>query len=129
MTTDWKKVTEQLAAHRNHSKNLPDGAKPLHSMLFTKDEIEKLLNQKKDGTQLDGIRVYLGADNVDGHHIVTTMHAVACEKTADGDFTDFKIEEHLPSADAIALTAAAPLLGGGIPCPPQCHPKKNFLNS
>lgn len=128
MTNDWNKVKEQVAAFRKHTKNLPESVRPIHSVLFTKEEIEKLLNQKNDGSQLDGIRVYLGAEHVDGH-MVTTMHAVACEKTSDGSYHDYKIEEHLPSAEDVAISAAAPLLGGGIPCPPQCSLKKTFLNS
>lgn len=129
MTADWKKVKQQVATFRSHTKNLPSGAgeKAIHSILFSKAEIEKLLAQKNDGSQLDGIRVYLGGEMVDGH-MVTTIHAIACEKDLNGDYHDYKIEEQLPGDDAAALSAAMPLLGGGMPCPPQCS-KTNFLNS
>ncbi|HRI19644.1 MAG TPA: hypothetical protein PLA68_01765 [Panacibacter sp.] len=129
MTADWKKVKQQVATFRDHSKDLPTaaGKKAIHSILFTKEEIEKLLNQKNDGHQLDGIRVYLGGEMIDGH-MVTTMHAIACEKDTNDNYHDYKIDEQLLAGDTAALSAAMPLLGEGMPCPPQCS-KTNFLNS
>ena len=127
MTQDWNKVQQQVAAFRNHVKNMPAAANAVHSVLITKEEIEKLLNQKNDGSQLDGIRVYFGGEETDGH-VVPTLHAIAVEKDAGGGYNDYKIGQQLPADNAAAAGTAMPLLGVLLPCPPQCS-KQNFLNT
>lgn len=129
MANDWKKVKNEVDAFKTHAKKFSEAAaaKTVHSVLFTKEEIEKLLNQKGDGSQLDGIRIYLGGENVDGH-MVPSIHAIAAEKDEHGNFHDFSIEENMPDGDGEKLAAIMPMATSGVPCPPQCS-KKNFLNS
>lgn len=129
MTTNWNEVKKQVEAFRSHVKKMSPAAAStaIHSILITKEEIEKLLNQKKDGTQLDGIRVYFGGEETDGH-LVPNLHTIAVEKDEAGNYTDYKIGQALPSIDAAAISTSMPLLGIALPCPPQCG-VQNFLNS
>ncbi len=129
MKTNWNEVKKQIDAFRSYVKKMSPAAAStaVHSVLITKEEIEKLLNQKNDGSLLDGIRVYFGGEETDGH-LVPNLHTIAVEKDASGNYTDYKIGNQIPQSDTAAFATSMPLTAILVPCPPQCG-TKNFLNS
>ncbi len=128
MTNDWNKVKQQVAAFRKYINDLPSatGSKASYCYMVTREEIEKLMNQRNDGSKLDGVRIYIGADIINGH-IIPNVHVVACEKDGNADYHDYKITAQLPS-DIAMQNSSMPLLAEGRPCPVWCS-KQNFLNS
>ena len=129
MSTNWTQVKKQIKTLREHLRQIPGTKKKQHVCLITKEEIERLLSQKNDGSKLDGLRIYLGAEK-DGDHIMPTIAAiVACEKDADGSYHDFNV----PEKNLRTLTLKGPenealmSVGKALPCPDWCS-KSNILS-
>lgn len=145
MSDNWSVIREEVHTFRNYVKRLPPKAeeKAHFCYLLKKEEIDRLLNLKGDGTQLDGVRMYIGGNMIDGH-LVPTVHVVVCEK--DGDqYNDYNVPSSLPHDVAMAAeTGLAPMAlkaatsssdggsggstGGTAPCPATCS-GTNILNS
>jgi hypothetical protein len=62
MSTNWSKVKKQIKTLREYLKQIPQQEKIPHACLITKEEIDRLLAQKGDGSSLDGLRIYMGAE-------------------------------------------------------------------
>lgn len=135
MANNWKKTKEEIKTFRHYVEKLPAKAKEeaAYCYLITKEEIHRLLNQKGDGERLDGIRVYLGGQTIEGS-MVPNIHVVACEKDGDGQYHDYNIGKEAPDATAANELSASlakssqVLLGDTRPCPTWCS-QTNFLNS
>ena len=91
---------------------------------LTREEINALLEQKNNGHSLDGLRVYLGANLIEGHAI-PNIHVVACEKDAHDDFNDFEPANHA-SIEKNSNGKSFPLVAKGRPCPTACG-KNNLI--
>jgi hypothetical protein len=130
MNTNWNQVKKQIKALREYLKQIPDTSKKQHACLITKEEIERLLSQKNDGSRLDGLRIYMGAE-ISGDYILPTIAAiVACEKDADGKYQDFNVPEKNLKTLTLKSTENGKLLpvGNTYPCPDWCS-KSNILNA
>ncbi len=93
MNTNWAQVKKQIKTLREYLRQIPATSKKQHACLITIEEIERLLSQKNDGSKLDGLRIYMGAEK-NGDYILPTIAAiVACEKDADGSYQDFNVPE------------------------------------
>ena len=79
-----------------------------------------MLKQKDANSLLDGIRIYFGANMVEGN-MVPTVHVVACEKDASSPdlMNDYNIGDTVPGS--------ATLVADTHPCPIYCG-KSNILN-
>lgn len=132
MADNWSTIKKEVSTYRDYVKNLPAdaAAEAKFCYLLSKDEINRLLGQKGDGTTLDGIRIYLGANEIEGK-LVPTIHAVAVEKSGAA-FNDYNVPKAMPEAGhAPSLFGAAPGTGstGNLPpCPSICS-DNNILNS
>jgi hypothetical protein len=129
--TDWDLVTKKIATLKDYlkTKKVPH-SKVQHACFISKEEIERLL-QQKGTTHLDGIRIYLGAE-LHGDDIVPNIAAVvACEKTGENKFDDFNVPESYEHI-ALKVTAGASTTQSGtattMPCPSWCS-TKNIINS
>lgn len=112
---------EQINNMKNYLDSLPPviNDKKAYCFMITKSEINELLTQKNDGQSLDGIRVYLGANVIEGH-VIPNIHVIACEKDAENSYNDFEPEtNNLKKQDL-------PLVAQGKPCPTECG-KKRFI--
>jgi len=148
MSDNWSVVRTDVHTFREYVKRLPDTAhkKASYCYLITRQEIERLLALKGKGHSLDGLRIYLGAEMVEGH-LVPNVHVVACEH--DGTFyNDFNVPVNMPPTHNVADTTIKPMAfaaaatttgdsGSGTgsgstgvtaPCPNFCG-KTNILNS
>lgn len=141
MSDNWSVIRSEVHTFRNYVKQLPPKATAAAHFcyLLKKEEIDRLLSLKGDGTSLDGIRIYLGGNMIDGH-LVPTVHVVVCEKKGD-QYNDYNVPATMP---APAKTAAPTLMaaatasgtggtgsgstGGTAPCPATCS-GTNILNS
>lgn len=110
---------EQINTMKNYLDSLPlaVNAKKAYCFMITKEDINSLLAQKSNGEMLDGLRVYLGANMIEGHAI-PNIHVIACEKDAENRYNDFEPE----SENLIKLDL--PLVAHGKPCPTECSKKK-----
>ena len=144
MSDNWSVIREEVHTFRNYVKRLPEKANEAarYSYLLKKEEIDRLLSLKGDGTLLDGVRIYLGGNIIDGH-LVPTVHVVVSEKAGD-DYNDYGVPTSLPHDIAMAAeTGLAPMAlkaaatsggsgsgstGGTAPCPAFCG-GSNILNS
>jgi len=130
MNTNWTKVKKQIKALREYLNQIHTPRKKQHACLITREEIERLLSQKNDGSKLDGLRIYMGAEK-NGDYILPTIAAiVACEKDADGQFHDFNVPEKNLKTLTLTGTENGKLLsvGDALPCPDWCS-KSNILNA
>ena len=112
---------EQINNMKNYLDSLPPviNDKKAYCFMITKSEINELLTQKNDGQSLDGIRVYLGANVIEGH-LIPNIHVIACEKDDENSYNDFEPEtNNLKKQDL-------PLVAQGKPCPTECG-KKRFI--
>jgi len=143
MSENWSVIREEVHTYRNYVKRLPAEAakKASYCYLLTKEEIDRLLSLKGDGQTLDGLRIYLGGNIIDGH-LVPNVHVVACEKDG-GQYNDYDVPGELPQVALGVETGVKPLTfmaatsggtGGSTstadlpPCPTFCS-GKNILNS
>jgi len=144
MSENWSVIKEEVHTYRSYVKRLPAAAikKASYSYLLKKEEIERLLSLKGEGQSLDGIRIYLGANMVEGH-LVANVHVIACEKDGN-DYNDYNVPGALPhvavgvetGVKPLAFAAATAGTGSGnggntgttAPCPDFCG-KQNILNS
>jgi hypothetical protein len=137
MSQNWSVIKSEIATFRDYVKKLPPAAEAKASFcyLLTKDEIDRLLALKGAGTSLDGVRIYLGGETIEGH-LVPTVHVVACEK--DGhQYNDYNVPESMPHVAMAAETGIVPLTDATAtsgstadlkPCPTFCS-GTNILTS
>lgn len=145
MSENWSVIKEQVHTYRNYVKRLPAEAakKASYCYLLTKEEIDRLLSLAGKDTSLDGIRIYLGGEMIDGH-LVANAHVVACKKDGDS-YNDYNVPGSLPDVAlgaekgvkplAFAATTTTSGIDGGDggtgtlkPCPAFCS-SNNILNS
>ncbi|MEO8116644.1 MAG: hypothetical protein ABI653_03275 [Bacteroidota bacterium] len=112
---------EQINNMKNYLDSLPPAVnlKKAYCFMITRDEINALLNQKNNGQLLDGLRIYLGANMIEGH-AVPNIHVIACEKDEANIYNDFE-----PESNGL-LKNDLPLVAQGKPCPTACG-KKSFI--
>jgi hypothetical protein len=130
MSTNWTQVKKQIKTLREYLRQTPTTKKKQHACLITIEEIERLLSQKNDGSKLDGLRIYLGAEK-DGDYILPTIAAiVACEKDTGDNYHDFNVPEKNLKTLTMTGTENGALLsvGKAYPCPDWCS-KSNILNA
>ena len=137
MPANWTEIRNQVSAFRNYLKNLSlpsgSGITKKYSFVISSAEIEKLLSQKNDGSRLDGLRIYLGADMADGQ-FVPNIHVIACELSGkatngpDDHYEDYHVPKNEAELDARTADKTLPLLAETKPCPPMCS-SSNILNS
>ena len=136
MSENWSIIKEEVHTYRNYVKRLPAEAvkQASYCYLLSKEEIDRLLSLAGTDKQLDGVRIYLGANIIAGH-LVPNVHVVACEK--DGEqYNDYNVPDELPNVETGVKTLAfAAATGDGTkstgnlpPCPAICS-GKNILNS
>lgn len=111
---------EQINTMKNYLDSLPAtvNSKKAYCFLIIREEINALLNQKNNGNSLDGLRVYFGANIIDGYAI-PNIHVVACEKDAHNDFNDF-VPKSNSSLNKYSKENSFPLVAKGKPCPTEC---------
>lgn len=131
MATEWKNVRQQVKAFKNYINSLSTPAKTTaaYSYEITTADIDSLLNQKGNGTRLAGIRIYFGAEMVNGD-LVPRMYAVGSDLVGSS-YDDYNVPVSgidLETAPAATANAAMPLKSDGLPCPTNCG-KSNVLNS
>jgi len=130
MNTNWTKVKKQIKALREYLNQIPTPRKKQHACLITREEIDRLLSQKNDGSKLDGLRIYMGAEK-NGDYILPTIAAiVACEKDADGQYHDFNVPEKNLKTLTLSTSEDGKLspFGEALLCTTFCS-KLNVLNS
>ena len=131
MSTNWAQVKKQIKTLREYLRQIPSAKRKQHACLITIEEIERLLSQKNNGSKLDGLRIYLGAEK-NGDYIMPTIAAiVACEKDTDGSYHDFNVpEKNLRTLTLKGTENGATLMsvGKALPCPDWCS-KSNILNA
>lgn len=117
---------DQIKTMRTYLDSLPPSANEKKAYCFTLTiaQINKLLSQKNNGEILDGLRIYLGAEMVDGH-MVPNIHVVACEKDELDNYNDFEPEGGTGLLDK-EDKAKKPLVAKGRPCPTDCG-KRNIV--
>ena len=143
MSDNWSVIKHEVSTYRDYVKKLPKKAaeKASFCYLLKKEEIDRLLSLKGNGELLGGVRIYLGAEMIEGH-LIPTVHVVACEK--DGEqYNDYNVPTSMPHVATatetrvkpLAFAAAAPSsdsgkgsTGGTVPCPAFCS-SQNILNS
>src|SRR4051812_9315349 len=88
----WSDAKSKIAIFRNYVNGLTPTAQAQakFSFLVSKDEIKNMLDQAGGPQQLDGLRIYFGADIVDGQ-MVPTVYVVAEKVDTDGGYSDYKI--------------------------------------
>lgn len=131
MANDWKTVRKQIKAFRSYINSLSATAKnaATYSYVLTAADIDNLLTQPVNGTTLDGIRIYFGAENIDGA-MVPRMYAVG-SKLAGYIYEDYNVPANsldLETATESVANAAMPKKSDGLPCPQYCS-TTNVLNS
>ena len=122
----WQEAIDKVKAFRNYVKNLTGPAKDAarYAFMIKTEDIDELLNQRGDGTKLDGIRVYIGVEMIEGNAI-PSLYMVAVQKDdTDGKYNDYNLP--ISSTDISSFTM--PLLGSTHPCPVYCS-KSDVLNS
>jgi len=119
---NWQEVKDKVKAFRDYVKGLTPNAKKeaKYAFMITKDEIIKMLDQAGGAQNLDGLRVYIAADIIEGQ-MVPTLYFLGVKKDTDGNYNDYEIGTTLPPDPQ-------PLLGDTKPCPVWCG-TPNFLNS
>jgi len=124
MNTNWQKVRKEISTFRKYVQSLSPAAKSEASYcyLITAEEINKLLSQCEDGSNLHGLRVYIGAKMID-NAMIPVLHVVACEKDGDS-YNDYKIPQNFSEENTLI---SMPLLGKTQPCPTYCS-ETNALN-
>lgn len=131
MASEWRTVRKQIKGFRNYINNLSQAAKDVatFSYVLTAADIDSLLNQAGSSTPLDGIRIYFGAENINGD-MVPRMYAVG-SKLSGTTYEDFNVPASnldLETASATTANTAMPKKCDGLPCPIFC-PTTNVLNS
>lgn len=123
----WQEAIDKVKAFRNYVKSLTGPARDAakYAYMIKAEDIELLLNQKGDGTKLNGIRVYIGAETIEGK-VVPSLYMVAVEKDAEGTYNDYNVPDN--SDSLTSSKATLPLLGVTHPCPVYCG-KTDILNS
>ncbi len=116
----------QINTMKNYLDSLPPAinANKAYCFMITKEEINSLLSQKNNGQMLDGLRIYLGANMVEGH-AVPNIHVIACEKDEQNVYNDYENE----SLRAFAKEQGKknlPLVVHGKPCPTFCDGRNLF---
>ncbi len=130
MSTNWTKVKKQIKTLREYLKQIPQQEKIPHACLITKEEIDRLLSQKGDGTSLDGLRIYIGAEKKGDLILPVIAAVVACEKESDDKYHDYNVPEKNLKTLTLKGTENGKLLAVGEtrPCPTWCS-QPNLLNS
>lgn len=122
----WQEAIDRVKAFRNYVKSLTEPAKDAakYAYMIKTEDIELLLNQKGDGIKLNGIRVYIGAEKIEGS-IVPSLYMVAVEEDAEGKYNDYNVPDNSTS---LTTNTTLPLLAKTHPCPVYCG-KTDILNS
>ena len=126
----WQEAIDKVKAFRNYVKNLTGPAKDAakYAFMITTEDIDELLNQRGDGIKLDGIRVYIGVETIDGN-VIPSLYMIAVQKDdVDGKYNDYNLPANGRSSAEIVASVTMPLLGKTHPCPVYCS-KSDVLNS
>lgn len=116
----WKKAIKQCKKFRDEIRSYPiPKEKMTISYLFKQEDLDLLLNQ--DGRKLDGIRAYIGFEELNGK-LIPSLHVVGCIK--DGT----RYNDLVPSQKASNPQNYGDALEEGRPCPEDCG-TGNELNS
>ncbi|HVX50362.1 MAG TPA: hypothetical protein VHB48_09395 [Chitinophagaceae bacterium] len=146
MSDNWNLIRAEVHAFRDYVHKLPPAAKAKahYCYLLKKEEFKRLMDLKSDGTELDGVRIYLGAEMIDGH-MVPTIHVIPVEKEGE-QYNDYGVPPAAPAAKASSTDSAVKVMafsatatstdsggggsttGGTYPCPNFCS-GQNILNS
>lgn len=131
MPNEWKQARLQIKAYKNYYNNLSETAKALaaKSYVITAGEIRTLLNQGGDGTELGGLRIYIGLDNTGGQPF-PVLHVIA-EESNINSFDDYRVPVSgvdLENDTETTVNAVMPRKGVTFPCPTHCS-ATNVLNS
>jgi hypothetical protein len=123
MSTKWHEVKQQISTFRKYVQSLSPAAKKEASYcyLITAEEIKKLLSQCGDGSDLHGLRFYIGAKMID-KSMVPVLHVVACQRDGNNNYNDYNVPDTISEE-----SAKMPLLGSTQPCPTYCS-QTNALN-
>lgn len=115
----WINAKNEIAAFKNYvtANGLP--ADTPRSYLLTKEEINRLLAQKANGT-LDGLRIYVGIKMINNVE-VPTITVVAAEKDAvtEGKYNDFNIPVFTVTSNARVSSALATASETNEDLPPE----------
>lgn len=122
---NFNEIRTKIRNFKNYISGLSSEARKKASpcFLIKREEIYRLLQQSDNESELDGIRIYLGIEMIDGKP-VPSVHALACHKTGNNEFNDYKI----PQTEAELENCTLPYIVQGLPCPQFCS-KPNALNS
>lgn len=126
--TKWPEAVNETQEYRNYLKSLKVNEDlKTKSYLITREEIERLLSQ--NGEHLDGIRVYIGEETIDGERLIRLV-TVAAKKIKEQDVEIYEdYITYLPQSlgDGDDQHPDPGNLGFLRPCPHECAPP-NLLN-
>jgi hypothetical protein len=132
MSDNWNLIKNEVDAYRNYVKNLPERAAAAapYCFLLTKEEIDRLLALRGNGIPLDGVRIYLAGNEIDGI-LVPKVYVVAVEKEGPL-YNDYNVPKQVSEAGETPEVFGASPDGGGstgstVPCPNFCS-QQNILN-
>lgn len=125
LSTNWERAKTKCEKFRKELRALkiPEDKK-ITSFLFTKQDLDKLLHKESE-TPLDGIRAYLGYEEVNGH-LLPRLQVVACIKSGDRYIDYVPMNGH--GAESARTAIGEPLVDEGRPCPSDCG-DPNLLNT
>ncbi|HWB24230.1 MAG TPA: hypothetical protein VG738_02070 [Chitinophagaceae bacterium] len=141
MSDNWSLIHQEVHTFRDYVSKLPKDAqeKAHYCYLLTREEFHRLMQLKGDGTALNGVRIYLGGEMVDGH-LVPTIHVIPVEKEGT-QYNDYGVPATVPPPSsgtttsgvrAMAFSATSDTTTSGTgstaPCPATCS-GTNILNS
>ncbi|HEY8388519.1 MAG TPA: hypothetical protein VIK74_07935 [Parasegetibacter sp.] len=129
LTITWPEAVQLCKQYREYLSTLKIAPeKKYKAFLMTNKDIEELLNQRKDGKPLDGIRFYIGRELIDGEAIIRLI-PVAVEKVeVDGKskYNDWRVpKSEIPKRGKNEGKdgdddGPIPIIGRPRPCPYEC---------
>lgn len=131
--TPWPVAIQQTQEYRNYLNALSVAEElKTKSYLITRESIDELLSQ--NGEELDGIRIYIGQETIDGERLIRLV-PVAAKKIVENGIEVY--EDYItpdPNVNATADSGDDPPpppdpdnIGNQRPCPYECAPP-NPLN-
>src|SRR5678815_3628333 len=103
----WQEAIDKVKAFRNYVKNLTGPAKDAakYAFMIKTEDIDELLNQRGDGVKLDGIRVYIGVEMIEGNAIPSLFMIAVQKDEVDGKYNDYNVPVNGGSSAEIAANA------------------------